>query len=76
MARPPRIQAAPTRRRPAPIRAIASIVNEFRKVTWPTPSAAMRLTIFVLILSLILGLFFGLAVDNFFGWIVRLIGAS
>lgn len=57
-------------------RAFLNMIAEFRRVTWPTPGNALRLTIFVLILSAVLGVFFGLAIDNLFSRIVTFIGGS
>ena len=68
-----KLQQAAGARRPSVFRAILSLIAEFRKVTWPAPSAAIRLTIFVLILSAVLGVFFGLGVDNLFAYIITLI---
>ena len=72
MARTPESSA----RRPSLIRGIMSIVGEFRKTTWPTPAATVRLTIFVLALAAVLTVLFGLAVDNLFARLISFIGRA
>lgn len=55
---------------------IGSIFSELRKVTWPSVDEALRLTILVLAVSIILGLFFGLVIDNIFTRIISAIANS
>jgi preprotein translocase subunit SecE len=66
---PPR---APTARRGAPaqpqwarIPLVRDIVEELRKVTWPTREETIRLTILVIVVSVAIGVMLGL-VDLFF----------
>ena len=69
---------------PAPVRGrrfsllsgIASVWSELRKVTWPSFSYTVRLTVLVLVFSLFLGVLFGLGVDNLFRWLVGLIAGT
>ena len=49
-----------TRRGFATISFLVEVVGELRKVTWPSRQEATRLTIMVLTLSIIIGLFLGL----------------
>ncbi|MCO5203362.1 MAG: preprotein translocase subunit SecE [Chloroflexi bacterium] len=51
-------------------RAVADVIAELRKVTWPTFSETRYLTIVVAIVAVIMGLFLG-GVDLFFGWIIE-----
>ncbi len=46
------------------------IISELRKVTWPTRREVMNLTVVVLVVSLLLGAFLGVA-DLGFGWLVE-----
>lgn len=51
-------------------RAVADVIAELRKVTWPTFSETRYLTIVVAIVAVIMGLFLG-GVDLLFGWIIE-----
>lgn len=42
-------------------RFITNIINELRKVTWPTRQEAIRLTIMVIIVCAVVGVFLALA---------------
>ena len=46
------------------------IISELRKVTWPSRREVMNLTVVVLVVSLILGMFLGSA-DLGIGWFVE-----
>jgi len=46
------------------------IINELRKVTWPSGADTRYLTIVVLIVSAAFGLFLG-GVDLFFNWFIE-----
>jgi preprotein translocase subunit SecE len=46
------------------------IISELRKVTWPSRREVMNLTVVVLVVSLILGMFLG-AADLGFSWFVE-----
>ena len=52
---------------------IGDTFNELRRVTWPSREAAVRLTIMVLTVAIIVGIFLGI-VDEIFstitGWIM------
>ena len=74
---PPRV--APARRqREAKRRGLLSllrprwaeeIISELRKVTWPTWEETRNLTIVVLVISVLFGIFLG-GVDMFFNWVI------
>ncbi len=51
-------------------RFVADIIAELRKVTWPTFSETRYLTIVVVIVAVVMGLFLG-GVDLFFGWAIE-----
>lgn len=44
----------------APISFFTEVIGELKKVTWPSRQEATRLTIMVLALSIIIGIFLGL----------------
>ena len=44
----------------APISFFTEVIGELRKVTWPSRQEATRLTLMVLTLSIIIGIFLGL----------------
>ena len=44
----------------APISFLSEVIGELRKVTWPSRQETTRLTIMVLALSIIIGIFLGL----------------
>lgn len=44
----------------APISFFTEVIGELRKVTWPSRQEATRLTLMVLALSIIIGIFLGL----------------
>ena len=50
------------------------IINELRKVTWPTREEATRLTILVIAVSLAMGLLLGIVDLIFSGLMLRLLG--
>jgi preprotein translocase subunit SecE len=50
-------------------RSIQDIVNELKKVTWPTREEVTRLTVAVVIVSVVIGLALG-GVDLGFNWLV------
>ncbi|MDP7619150.1 MAG: preprotein translocase subunit SecE [Dehalococcoidia bacterium] len=71
MARP-RSQASNRSRdgaRPNPGALPREVISELRKVTWPSREETVRLTIMVLIVSAMIGLFLG-AVDYIFNLVV------
>ena len=72
MARP-RAQGASNRgrdtTRPSTAALPREVISELRKVTWPSREEAVRLTIMVLIVSSIIGIFLG-AVDYIFNIVV------
>ena len=45
------------------------IINELRKVTWPTREDTIHLTVVVVVVTLILGAVLG-AIDIGFGWLI------
>jgi len=55
---------------------LIGVIAELRKVTWPTFPQAVRLTLLVLAVSILLGVFFGLGVDNLFTWFISLIAPN
>ncbi len=72
----PRVQ--PPRRRWNPFgflkrlqpRAVADVISELRKVTWPTFAETRYLTIVVAIVAIVIGVILGLF-DLLFGWLVE-----
>ena len=62
-------KTALTRKAPSRFRFIGEIVGELRKVTWPTREEAIRLTIMVLIVCVVIAAFLG-AVDYAFHHLV------
>jgi preprotein translocase subunit SecE len=46
--------------------------TEAEKIVWPTGNETMRTAILVVIMTVVLAVFF-FAIDNLFGWIVRLL---
>jgi preprotein translocase subunit SecE len=50
-------------------RFVQDIINELKKVTWPTREETVRLTVIVIVVSVAIGLFLGGA-DIGFNWIV------
>ena len=61
-----------SRRRPnggAATRLPREVITELRRVTWPSREEAVRLTIMVLVVSTIVGLFLG-AVDYVFNFLM------
>lgn len=50
-------------------RFIMDIINELRKVVWPSREVTMHLTVVVVIVSIILGAILG-AIDIGFGWLI------
>ena len=46
------------------------VMSELRKVTWPTPQEATNLTLVVVVVSAVLGLFLG-GLDYGFNWIIE-----
>ena len=55
--------------RPSPGALPREVLSELRKVTWPSRDETVRLTIMVLIVSAVIGLFLG-AVDYVFNLVV------
>ncbi len=51
-------------------RAVADVIAELRKVTWPSFNETRYLTIVVAIVAVMMGLFLG-GVDLLFGWIIE-----
>jgi len=51
-------------------RALADIVSELRKVTWPTFSETRYLTFVVAVVAIAMGILLG-AADLLFGWIIE-----
>jgi len=51
-------------------RFVEDIVSELRKVTWPTREDTVNLTLVVVIVSVIVGLFLG-GIDMLFSWIIE-----
>ena len=51
-------------------RAVADVISELRKVTWPTFAETRYLTIVVAIVAIVIGLILG-AFDLLFGWIIE-----
>ena len=51
-------------------RSIQDVVNELKKVTWPTREEVTRLTIAVVVVSVAIGLALG-GVDLFFNWLIE-----
>ena len=49
---------------------VMDIISELRKVVWPSRPDTMHLTVVVLIVSVIIGLFLG-GVDLGFAWLVE-----
>ena len=72
MPRTPR--AAPTKGRRGILswrpRWVMDIISELRKVVWPSRPDTMHLTVVVLIVSVVIGLFLG-GVDLGFAWLVE-----
>lgn len=74
LARPqPKIQAAKEAKgrgrrlgTPGPV---SDVIAELRKVTWPTREETIYLTVVVLVVSLVIGIFLG-GVDIFFNWLI------
>ncbi len=62
-----RVRFLPDVLQPAWIRAV---VNELKKVQWPTRQETMNLTMVVIVVSLALGLFLG-GLDAAFNWIIE-----
>ncbi len=60
----------PTTTKKGKFRFLGETIAELRKVTWPTRQEAMRLTIMVLVVCLVMGLILG-AVDYGFSRLVR-----
>ncbi|MES4791635.1 MAG: preprotein translocase subunit SecE [Chloroflexota bacterium] len=50
--------------------AVADVIAELRKVTWPSFQETRYLTIVVAIVAVVMGLFLG-AVDLLFGWTIE-----
>ncbi len=48
---------------------IEDIINELRKVTWPTRHETVNLTIVVLVVAVAVGLLLG-GIDMFFNWVI------
>ena len=51
-------------------RAVADVISELRKVTWPTFAETRYLTIVVAIVAIVIGAILGLF-DLLFGWIIE-----
>lgn len=45
--------------------------GELQKVTWPTPEESWRLTLIVLLVSIITAVYLGLAMDGLFSTLVK-----
>lgn len=43
----------------APISFIKEVITELKKVTWPTREETMKLTVMVIIISIVVGVFIG-----------------
>ena len=52
-----------------PPRFIMDIVNELRKVVWPTRDTVVHLTVVIVIVTIIIGAVLGL-IDIGFGWLI------
>ncbi len=65
MARAPGQVSAEGARRAPSFRFVGDVIGELRRVTWPTREETIRLTVMVIIVSAIVGLFLG-AVDLVF----------
>jgi preprotein translocase subunit SecE len=63
-------KAAATKSRFRLFASISDIIAELRRVTWPTREETFRLTVMVLIVCLILGIFLG-AIDYGFAELVK-----
>jgi preprotein translocase subunit SecE len=50
-------------------KAVRDVINELRKVTWPTREETTRLTVAVVVVSVVIGLSLG-GVDIGFNWLV------
>ena len=51
-------------------RAVADVISELRKVTWPTFAETRYLTLVVAIVAIVMGVILGLF-DLLFGWIIE-----
>ncbi len=51
-------------------RAVADVISELRKVTWPTFAETRYLTIVVAVVAIVIGVILGLF-DLLFGWIIE-----
>jgi preprotein translocase subunit SecE len=49
---------------------VEDIISELRKVTWPTREEAWYLTVVVIIVAAVVGVFLG-GVDMFFNWLIE-----
>ncbi len=69
---PARKAPAPAARTPRenPLRFFRDVWGELRRVTWPTPDQTRRLTIIVIVISLIIGAFLGI-IDFIFSGVIR-----
>lgn len=56
----------------SPIQFFRQVKQEVKKVTWPTKKEVTQTSIMVIVLVAIAATFF-MIVDQFFGWIVKLI---
>jgi len=61
-----------TARRAFSFRFIGEAISELRRVTWPSRQETMRLTIMVIIIAAVVGLFLGL-IDLFFSRLLGLV---
>ena len=50
------------------LRFFGEVVGELKRVTWPTRQETMRLTLMVLAVSAVIGVFLGVA-DLIYGWV-------
>ena len=49
-------------------RFFGEVIGELRRVTWPTMNETFRLTLMVIAVSVVIGIFLGVA-DLIYGWI-------
>ena len=61
-----------TARRAVNLRFFAEVIGELRRVTWPSANETVRLTLMVLVVSVIIGVVLGLS-DLVYGWAFGLI---
>ena len=61
-----------TARRAFSFRFIGEAISELRRVTWPSRQETMRLTIMVIVVSAVVGLFLGV-IDLFFSRLLDLV---